>query len=40
MTKSKFSINREKLEVVLERVFDAPLDLVYKVYTDPEAIPN
>jgi len=28
----------EGLDVVFERVFDAPLDLVWKVYTDPERI--
>jgi uncharacterized protein YndB with AHSA1/START domain len=28
----------EGLDVVFERVFDAPLDLVWKVYTEPERI--
>jgi uncharacterized protein YndB with AHSA1/START domain len=28
------------LEIVMERVFDAPRELVFKVYTDPEHIPQ
>jgi len=28
------------LEIVMTRVFDAPRDLVFKAYTDPEAIPQ
>jgi len=29
-----------KHEIVVSRVFDAPRELVFKVYTDPEAIPQ
>ena len=28
------------LEVVMKRIFDAPRELVFKVYTDPQHIPN
>jgi uncharacterized protein YndB with AHSA1/START domain len=28
------------LEIAMTRVFDAPRDLVFKTYTDPEAIPQ
>lgn len=29
-----------KQEVIITRVFDAPRELVYKAYTDPQAVPN
>jgi len=28
------------LEIAMTRVFDAPRELVFKAYTDPEAIPQ
>lgn len=34
-TQTDFSVNREKLEVTLSRVFDAPRALVYQTVTDP-----
>ncbi len=40
MTKKKFTLKREEREVVNERIFDAPCELVWKVYTDPELVPK
>jgi len=40
MTKNKFTLKREEREVVNERIFDAPRELVWKVYTDPELVPK
>jgi uncharacterized protein YndB with AHSA1/START domain len=40
MTKSTFTINREAKTVVMERVFDAPRELVWKAFTDPQSIPQ
>jgi uncharacterized protein YndB with AHSA1/START domain len=40
MSKASFSVDRENLEVTASRVFDAPSDLVWKVFTDPKAIPE
>ena len=34
---SEWSLDRE---IVLARVFDAPRELIFKVYTDPETIPS
>ena len=34
------TVYRQGLEIVFERVFDAPRDLVWKVMTDPERIPH
>ena len=38
--KSILTIHRERREVVSTRVFDAPRELVYQVYTDPKLIPQ
>ena len=35
MKKTDLTIEREKLEVTAVRVFDAPRELIYKVFTDP-----
>jgi len=35
-----FTVNREAKEIVMERVFDAPRDLVWKLWTDPQMIPK
>jgi uncharacterized protein YndB with AHSA1/START domain len=40
MSKVSFSVDREKLEVTASRVFDAPSELVWKVFTDPKHIPE
>lgn len=40
MAKSTFTIKREELKVVIERVFDAPRERVWKVLTDPNSIPQ
>src|SRR6185312_8371126 len=36
MKKTDLTIEREKLEVTATRVFDAPRELLYKVFTDPK----
>jgi uncharacterized protein YndB with AHSA1/START domain len=38
-SQTQMSINHAQHEIVFTRVFDAPRDLVFKVYTDPELIP-
>jgi uncharacterized protein YndB with AHSA1/START domain len=38
VNETKFTIDKEKLTVTIERVFNAPRDLVWKVTTDPELI--
>lgn len=40
LAKTTFTIKREELKVVMERVFDAPRDLVWKAFTDPNSIPR
>ena len=37
-TKTKFTVDRDALEVRMERVFDAPRELVYRVVTDPNLV--
>jgi len=36
MSKTNFIIEQEKLEVTVTRMFDAPRELLYKVFTDPK----
>jgi uncharacterized protein YndB with AHSA1/START domain len=36
MSNTDFIIERKKLEVTVTRVFDAPRELLYKVFTDPK----
>jgi len=40
MEKNKILIEREKHDVVITQLFDAPCDLVWKAYTDPGLIPQ
>lgn len=40
MSETTFTVYRDELKVVMERVFDAPRDLVWKIITDPEFIPK
>lgn len=40
MGTTTFTVNREKLKVVIERVFDAPPENVWSVITDPKRIPE
>ncbi|MCQ6961931.1 SRPBCC domain-containing protein [Methanolobus chelungpuianus] len=40
MTKIDFSVDKEKLEVVMTHVFNAPRDVVWEVYTNPDMIPQ
>jgi uncharacterized protein YndB with AHSA1/START domain len=40
MSKTTFTVNKEQLQVIMERVFDAPRELVFKTMTDPELIPQ
>jgi uncharacterized protein YndB with AHSA1/START domain len=40
MTKTTFFVDQKKPEVVIERIFDAPREVVFQTYTDPSAIPK
>jgi len=40
MSKGTFKIDKEKLEVTQERIFDAPIERLWRAYTDPEQIPK
>lgn len=40
MSKSEFTVDKEKLQTIQSRVFDAPRELVFKVYTDKELMPK
>jgi uncharacterized protein YndB with AHSA1/START domain len=39
-TRTHITVEPGKQEVVITRTFDAPRDLVFKAYTDPNAIPQ
>jgi uncharacterized protein YndB with AHSA1/START domain len=38
MTAKKFSVDREAREITMERIFDAPRELVWKVWTNRDLI--
>jgi uncharacterized protein YndB with AHSA1/START domain len=40
MAQTNFTVKREELSVVMDRVFDAPRDLVWKTISDPALIPQ
>jgi uncharacterized protein YndB with AHSA1/START domain len=40
MTKLNLIAEPGKQEIVMTRVFDAPRELVFKAYTDPNLIPQ
>ena len=40
MSKNNLVVERENLAFNMSRLFDAPRELVWKVYTDPELIPR
>jgi len=40
MGKNNLLVDREKLELTMSRIFDAPRELVWKVYTDPNLVPD
>ncbi len=40
MTKAVLTIEPGRQEVVMTRVFEAPRDLVFKTYTDPNLVPR
>ena len=40
MSKNNLVVEREKLQFTMSRVLDAPRELVWKVTTDPELIPQ
>lgn len=40
MTKAVVTVEPARHDIVLTRVFDAPRELVFKTYTDPELIPR
>src|SRR3712207_1523912 len=40
MSKTEFIAEPGKQTITMRRVFDAPRELVFKTYTDPQAIPH
>ena len=38
--KTSFIVKKDELKVVMERVFDAPRELVWKTITDPGSVPK
>jgi uncharacterized protein YndB with AHSA1/START domain len=40
MSKSKFAVDRDTLQITTSRVFNAKPERLFKVYTDPEQIPH
>jgi uncharacterized protein YndB with AHSA1/START domain len=40
MGKTEFIIEPGRQDIVMTRVFDAPPDVVFRAYTDPELIPH
>jgi uncharacterized protein YndB with AHSA1/START domain len=40
MAQTTFTVDREKREMVMTRIFDAPRELVYKTYIDPTLLPQ
>lgn len=40
MATTTFAIKRDELRIVMERMFDAPREAVFKAFTDPGAIPK
>ncbi len=40
MTKTSFTVQRDKLQVVMERIFNAPRELIWKIISDPKMIPQ
>ena len=40
MAETRFSVDKQKLEVSTHRVFEAPRDLVFKALTDPDLLPR
>jgi uncharacterized protein YndB with AHSA1/START domain len=40
MSNTSFAVHKEELKVVMERVFDAPRDLVFRAFADSKLIPQ
>jgi uncharacterized protein YndB with AHSA1/START domain len=40
MPRTHFTVKREELKVIIDRIFDAPREAVWKTLTDPDAIPQ
>ena len=40
MPKTTFTVKKENLEVILEREFEAPRELIWKIITDPKMVPK
>jgi len=40
VSEASFAVKRDELRVVMERVFEAPRQVVFKALTDPTAIPR
>jgi uncharacterized protein YndB with AHSA1/START domain len=38
--RTTFTVKRDELKVIMERIFDAPRDAVFRAFTDPDAIPK
>ncbi len=40
MPQTTFTVKRDELKVVIERIFNAPREKVFKVFTDPATLPK
>jgi uncharacterized protein YndB with AHSA1/START domain len=40
MARTKITVEAGKQEILIERVFDAPAEMVFKAWTDPDALPR
>src|SRR5690348_13164494 len=40
MLKTSFTVQKDKLQVVMQREFNAPPELVWKIMTDPAMVPK
>jgi len=40
MSSTTFAVKRDELKIAMERTFHAPREVVFKAYTDPNAIPK
>lgn len=39
-SKTSFTVDRDNLQVIMSRIFDAPRELIFKIMTDPKLIPE
>ena len=40
MSKTTFTVKKDALQIILERVYDAPRELIWKIISDPQMIPK